>query len=170
MRLAILTVSDRSHRGEREDLGGPAVRAAAERLLPGAAVVAQEIVPDERDRIAGRLRELADSGVVDLILTTGGTGLSPRDVTPEATRDVVDREVPGLAEAMRAASRPAFPAALLSRQVAGTRRAVLIVNLPGSPRGAVECLESVAAALPHAVGMLGGADAERHPARPVDRA
>ena len=168
LRVAVLTVSDRSARGEREDRGGPAVAEAARRLL-GAEVVEVQVVPDEKDDIAWNLARYADNEHVDLVLTTGGTGLSPRDVTPEATRSVVAFEVPGLPEAMRAASRAALPSAMLSRQVAGVRGKTLVVNLPGSPRGAVECLEAVASALPHAVAMLRGETPDAHPAR-TDRA
>lgn len=161
-RVAVLTVSDRSFRGERADASGPAVADAARRLL-GGEVVELRVVPDERDDIEWNLRRLADAGTADLVLTTGGTGLGPRDVTPQATSSVLDYEVPGLAEAMRASSRATFPAADLSRQVAGVRNRTLIVNLPGSPRGAVECLEVVAPALPHAVATLRGEVG--HPAR-----
>ena len=162
--VAVLTVSDRSFRGEREDRGGPAVADAARSLL-GADVVELLVVPDEKDDIAWNLTRLADNVRVDLVLTTGGTGISERDVTPEATRAVITRELPGLGEAMRAASRTALPAAMLSRQVAGIRGKTLVVNLPGSPRGAVECLEAIAAALPHAVAMLRGDSPDAHPAR-----
>lgn len=158
----MLTVSDRSFRGEREDRGGPAVAEAARRLL-GAEIAETRIVPDEKDDIAWNLTRLADNAAVDLVLTTGGTGLSPRDVTPEATRSVLTFEVPGLAEAMRAAGRAALPAAMLSRQVAGVRGKTLLVNLPGSPRGAVECLEAIAAVLPHAVSVLRGETPDAHP-------
>ncbi len=164
VRVAVLTVSDRSFRGEREDLGGPAVAAAARRLL-AAEVVEVKVVPDEKDDIVWHLTRLADNVHVDVVLTTGGTGISVRDVTPEATRSVVGFEVPGLAEAMRAASRAALPAAMLSRQFAGVRGKTLVVNLPGSPKGAVECLEAIAAALPHAVAMLRGEVGDAHPVR-----
>lgn len=164
-RVAVLTVSDRSFRGERADGSGPAVVEAARRLL-GAHVVETRIVPDERDDIEWNLRRLADTGSADIVLTTGGTGLGPRDVTPQATASVLDYEVPGLAEAMRSASRAAFPAADLSRQVAGVRNRTLVVNLPGSPRGAVQCLEVIAPALPHAVSTLRGEDG--HPAPAVE--
>ena len=163
LRLAILTVSDRSARGEREDRGGPAVADAARRLL-GAEVVETQVVPDEKDDIVWHLTRFADNVLADLVLTTGGTGISDRDVTPEATRSVISLELPGLPEAMRAASRSALPSAMLSRQVAGIRGKTLVVNLPGSPRGAVECLEAIAGALPHAVSMLRDEDAEMHPA------
>lgn len=163
-RVAVLTVSDRSFRGEREDRGGPSVADAARRLL-GAEVVEVRVVPDEKDDIAWNLARYADNEQVDIVLTTGGTGLSPRDVTPEATRSVVAFEVPGLPEAMRSAGRAALPAAMLSRQVAGVRGRTLVLNLPGSPRGAVECLEAVASALPHAVGQLRGEAPDLHPVR-----
>ena len=122
MRVAILTISDRSYHGERADKGGPAVADAVARLLAGAVVVEQTILPDERDDIAWNLKRLADTGVADLVLTTGGTGLSPRDVTPQATLDVLDYEVPGLAEVMREATRVSVPTAILSRQVAAAAR------------------------------------------------
>lgn len=157
LRVAVLTVSDRTSRGEREDRGGAAVVEAALRLLPDAAVEARRVVPDERPSIEAALREVESSGV-DLILTTGGTGLAPRDVTPEATRAVGDREVPGLGEAMRAATRGRVPAAILSRQAAVLMGRTLVVNLPGSPTGAVECLEAIAAVLPHAVAVARGGD------------
>lgn len=162
LRVAILTISDRSYRGEREDRGGPAVAEAARRLL-GAEIAESCLVPDEKDDISWNLTRLADNVGADLVLTTGGTGLSPRDVTPEATRSVLSFEVPGLAEAMRAAARGALPSAMLSRQVAGVRGKTLVVNLPGSPRGAVECLESVAPAIPHAVAQLRGESPDAHP-------
>lgn len=162
LRVAVLTISDRSARGEREDRSGPAVADAARRLL-GAEVVEVGVVPDEKDDIVWNLTRLADNLVVDVLLTTGGTGMSERDVTPEATRSVISLELPGLPEAMRAAGRAALPSAMLSRQVAGVRGRTLVVNLPGSPRGAVECLEAVAAALPHAVGVLRGEALDAHP-------
>lgn len=162
IRVAVVTVSDRSFRGERPDAGGPAVAEAARRLL-GAEVLETVLVPDERDDIEWHLKRLADTDGADLVLTTGGTGLGPRDVTPQATTAVVDYPVPGLAEAMRSASRATLPEADLSRQVAGVRSTTLIVNLPGSPRGAVACLEVVASVLPHAVSTLRGG--EGHPTR-----
>ena len=159
IRAAVLTISDRSFRGEREDRGGPAVVEALRRLLGGAVgvqVVETRIVPDEKDDIAWNLKRLADTNTADLVVTTGGTGLSPRDVTPQATLSVIDYQVPGLAEQMRAETRVAVAMAVLSRQVVGVRERTLILNLPGSPRGAVECLEAIAAVLPHAVGSLRG--------------
>lgn len=164
IRVALVTVSDRSARGEREDRGGPAVEAALVRLLgDGVRVVERLVVADERSDVEWNLRRLADTSVADLVLTTGGTGLAPRDVTPQATLAVGDYEVPGLPEAMRAATRAALPAAILSRQAAVVRGRTLVLNLPGSPRGAVECLETVAAVLPHAVATLRGAAGDAHP-------
>ncbi len=165
MRVAVLTISDRSAKGEREDRGGPAVAEALGRLLFGVEIAESKILPDDRAAIEAELGRLADGAAADLVLTTGGTGLSPRDVTPQATRAVLDYEVPGIAEAMRAAARAAVPTAILSRQVAGVRGRTLIVNLPGSPRGAVECLEAIAPVLPHAVATLRGEAGDDHPRR-----
>lgn len=153
IRVAILTSSDRASRGQYADKSGPALQKLVERTLQ-AAVVATRIVPDERDTIAGTLREWADDLAVDLILTTGGTGFAPRDVTPEATRDVIDKEAPGLAEVMRATALHITPHAMLSRAVAGIRRRTLIVNLPGSPKGATENLTAILPAIPHAIALL----------------
>lgn len=154
MRAGILTVSDRSSRKEREDAGGPVLtKWIGER---GVSTVRYEIVADVEDIIASKLTEWADSGSVDIILTTGGTGVSPRDVTPEATKSVLDKEIPGFGELMRMKSLEKTPHAVLSRAVAGVRGGTLIVNLPGSPRGAVENLEAVWEALPHAVSKIQG--------------
>ena len=152
LKVAILTVSDKGSRGEREDLSGQAIREAV--ALMGAEIVAYRIVPDEQDQIALALMEWADGGVADIIITTGGTGIAPRDVTPEATRSVIERELPGVAEAMRAESLKKTPRAMLSRAVAGTRRGAVILNLPGSPKAVRECLEVVLPTLPHAIEML----------------
>lgn len=154
MKAAILTISDKGARGEREDRSGPAL--AAWLKQHSVEVVSSKMIPDEPDAIAAQLIAWADGGECDLILTTGGTGVSPRDRTPEATRAVLDREIPGIGEAMRAASLGKTPFAILSRAVAGMRGRVLIVNLPGSPSGALENLESVWTALPHAVKKIQG--------------
>ncbi len=154
LRVAILTVSDRSAAGQRPDASGPAL--ATEVRLAGWDVAHSKVVPDDRTRIGEALIEWADSGAVDVILTTGGTGFAPRDVTPEATLAVVEREAPGLAEAMRMASLAVSPHAMLSRARAGIRKRTLIVNLPGSPKGAVENLKVTLPALEHAVQLLRG--------------
>ena len=153
-KAAILTVSDRSANGVRDDLSGPALARAVREA--GFVVVARQVVPDDRDAIEDRLRSLADAGDVRLVLTTGGTGVGPRDVTPEATLAVIEKRVPGLAEAMRARSLAVTPNAMLSRAEAGVRGACLIVNLPGSPKGAVECFGVIAPALGHAAELLAG--------------
>jgi molybdopterin adenylyltransferase len=161
--VGVLTVSDRSARGERPDTGGPAVVQALTEHLEGASVVQTAIVPDDQAGIAAVLLRWADELHLDLVLTTGGTGFAPRDITPEATRSVLQREAPGLAEAMRAASLLVTPHAMLSRAVAGMRGRTLIVNLPGSPKGAVENLATILPMLPHAVELLQeGAEAEQH--------
>ncbi len=152
--VGILTISDKGSRGEREDRSGPVIRGIMEQA--GASVAETAIVPDERDAIAGKLVAWADGGGMDLILTTGGTGLAKRDVTPEATLSVIDRAVPGIAEAMRAVSLTKTPMAVLSRAVSGLRGDCLIVNLPGSPKAVTECLEAVLPALPHAVEIIRG--------------
>ncbi|MEW6211595.1 MAG: MogA/MoaB family molybdenum cofactor biosynthesis protein [Acidobacteriota bacterium] len=149
---AVLTISDSCSLGERIDKSGPAVRAEVEKL--GGEVVAQEIISDDRDLISSRLRSLADGGEINLILTTGGTGFAPRDNTPEATRAVIEREAPGLAELMRLRSLDSTPLAPLSRAVCGIRGRVLIINLPGSLRGAVENFAAIRSSLPHAIGLL----------------
>lgn len=148
-RAAVLTVSDRSSRGERKDGGGPAVADALR--AHGYDVAEMRIVADERPQIANAIRELAAAH--DLVVTTGGTGLAPRDVTPEATRDVLDREAPGFGEEMRRRGVATFPRAILTRATGGTVGRCVVVNLPGSPKGAVECLGWVAEALRHAVDL-----------------
>jgi molybdenum cofactor synthesis domain-containing protein len=153
IRAAVLTISDSTARGEREDRSGPAV-AAALTQLPGFEVTVREVLPDEVEEIAARLKALADGGEVDLILTTGGTGFTARDVTPEATRSILERDAPGLAERMRAESARITPLAALSRAVSGLRGRTLIINLPGSVRGAQENLQSIIRLLPHAVSLL----------------
>ncbi len=157
LRFAILTVSDRSSRGERPDASGPALVEAVQ--AQGWQVVEQDILPDEEIMLRERLALWADSGQVDVILTTGGTGFAPRDVTPEATRAVVERLTPGLDEAMRAASLQVTPHAMLSRAVSGIRKRTLILNLPGSPKGALENLQVALPALEHAVRLLREEDA-----------
>ncbi|MSQ40991.1 MAG: MogA/MoaB family molybdenum cofactor biosynthesis protein [Dehalococcoidia bacterium] len=152
--LGILTASDLGSQGKREDTSGQAIREMM--TARGYIVVRYQVVPDDAELIRARLREWADSGEVDLVLTTGGTGLSSRDVTPEATSAVIERPVPGLAEAMRLQTMKSTPLSLLSRGVAGTRGCCLIVNLPGSPRGVRECLEVVLPALDHATEVLHG--------------
>ncbi len=152
IRFGILTLSDRSSRGERVDSSGPALA----RLIQaqGWSVAKQSLLPDDESAIRDILISWADSAELDVILTTGGTGFSPRDVTPEATRAVIEREAPGLAEAMRAASLAVTPHAMLSRIVTGIRKKTLIINLPGSPKGAAENLQVVLPVLPHAVQLL----------------
>jgi len=158
LKCGILTISDKGSRGQRHDDSGLAIR---DRLsLSGSAVVKYEIVPDEMDIITSKLAEWADTGDVDVILTTGGTGLSPRDVTPEATLAAVDRVVPGLAETIRAETFKKTPFAILSRAVAGIRGRCLIINLPGSTKAVRECLEVVLPVIPHAVEIITGAVTE----------
>lgn len=152
IRFGILTLSDRSARGERVDASGPALVELIQ--AQGWSIVEQDLLPDEESAIRAMLSSWADSGKMDIILTTGGTGFAPRDVTPEATRAVIDRDAPGLAEAMRAASLKITPHAMLSRTIAGIRRRTLIINLPGSPKGAVENLQVVLPVLSHAVQLL----------------
>ena len=155
MRVAVLTVSDSVAKGEREDLSGPAVVAFCRGL--GWEVTAGLRVSDDPAAIRENLRELADSGRVDVIVTTGGTGIGPRDNTPEATQAIADRVLPGIGEEMRRKGLEKTPTAILSRGVAAARSKALILNLPGSPKGAVESLEAVAHLLPHAVHVLHGA-------------
>jgi molybdenum cofactor synthesis domain-containing protein len=152
IRFGILTLSDRSARGEREDASGPALARLIE--AKNWSVAKKALLPDDESAIRAILSDWADSGEMDVILTTGGTGFAPRDVTPEATRAVLDREAPGLAEAMRAASLKITPHAMLSRIVTGIRKKTLIINLPGSPKGAVENLQVVLPVVPHAVQLL----------------
>jgi molybdenum cofactor synthesis domain-containing protein len=152
LRVGIITVSDRSFQGEREDASGPALEQQIRDQ--GWKVTRMKIIPDDQYAIQSLLTEWADDSSLDLILSTGGTGFSPRDVTPEATLAIIDRNAPGLAEAMRAASLNITPYAMLSRAIAGIRKRTLIVNLPGSPKGAVENLAVILPVIPHAIQLL----------------
>lgn len=159
MRVAILTVSDSAASGEQADLSGPLLRELVEQA--GGEVTRADVLPDEQDAIAAWLRQVADEEVVDLALTSGGTGLAPRDVTPEATLSILDREARGIAEALRAAGLTKTPRAMLSRGVAGVRRRTLVVNLSGSPKAVREQWEALAPVLEHAVDTVRGEGA--HP-------
>ncbi len=161
IRAAVLTVSDKGASGQRVDTAGPAVASLMASI--GAEIVETAVLPDDREAISGQLRRWADNTKADLILTTGGTGLSPRDVTPEATLDVADRLVPGIAELMRESGRQSTHLSSLSRSAAVTRGQTLIVNLPGSERGTRESLEAILELLPHAIESLRGDAGERHP-------
>lgn len=154
MKAGVLTLSDKGAAGQRQDKSGPLIR----EILAGmdVSIEISEVVPDDIDLIKERLASWCDERDLDLIVTTGGTGLSPRDVTPEATLSVIDRRVPGMEEVMRGESLKKTPHAMISRAVVGTRKRTLIINLPGSPKAARECLEAIAPALPHALEKLGG--------------
>ena len=152
--VGILTISDKGWQGQRYDESGKTIRDSLS--LSDTSVVKYEVIADERDVIAGKLAGWADEGSVDIILTTGGTGLGPRDVTPEATLSIVDRVVPGFTEAMRAETFTITPSAILSRAVAGVRGKCLIINLPGSPRAVRECLQVILSVIPHAVEIIKG--------------
>jgi molybdopterin adenylyltransferase len=154
MRAGILVISDKGWRGERIDKSGQTAKEVISQLKID--ILKYEVVPDEADIISSRLREWCDDGGLDLILTSGGTGLSDRDVTPEATLAIVDKVIPGLTEAMRMETMKRKPEAILSRAVAGSRGKCLIINLPGSPQAVQECLEVVLPVLPHALDILGG--------------
>ena len=158
IRIAIITLSDKGAKGEREDESGKAIREMVSVI--GAEINHYEILPDEQVQIVGALVRLCDAGNIDLIITTGGTGVSPRDVTPDATRSVIERELPGMAEAMRAESIKKTPHAMISRAVVGIRKQTLIVNLPGSPRAVRENLAVLLPALTHAVEKIKGDPAE----------
>ena len=153
-RVAVITSSDKGYRGEREDLSGPAVKEIVE--AAGYQVVSMDILPDDREMLGARMAELADLELAELILTTGGTGFSQRDVTPEATEDVIERRVPGIPEAMRAFSLTITKRAMLSRATAGIRKRTLIINLPGSPKAVRESLEVVMDSLGHGIEILTG--------------
>jgi len=168
IKFAILTISDRSAAGIREDLSGPALVGAVENA--GWVVSSQAIIPDDFQQIVDQLAAWADCGEYQVILTTGGTGFSPRDITPEATAAVIERQAPGLAESMRAESMKITPHAMLSRAAAGIRKSTLIINLPGSPKGALENFRVIAPVLPHAVQLLENDDRAEAGHRPVQAA
>jgi molybdopterin adenylyltransferase len=158
IRAAVVTVSDKGHAGEREDASGPLLADLLRKI--GVEVARQEIVPDKRAEIARVVIELADEVRVDLVVTTGGTGMAPRDVTPEATLSVVEREAPGLAEVLRFEGYRKTPLAVLSRGVAGVRGRTLIINLPGNPKAVREGMETLAPILPHAIKMVRGVETD----------
>jgi len=158
IRAAVVTVSDKGFAGEREDVSGPELAGLARQM--GADVIRQCVVPDEREEIVRQLVALSDQMEVDLVLTTGGTGVTPRDVTPEATRAVIEREIPGLAEVLRFEGYRQTPLAVISRGVAGTRGRTLIVNLPGNPKAVREGMETLTEILPHTIQMMRGEHTE----------
>ncbi len=162
-KIGIVTVSDRASRGEYEDRGGPAVREYLDRVLASPFETVAHIVADETGLIVETLIELSDQAGCCLIITTGGTGPAPRDLTPEATAAVCERMLPGFGEAMRTESLRFVPTAILSRQTAGTRGSCLIVNLPGSPKAIAECLDAVFAAVPYCIDLIGGPYLETDP-------
>ena len=153
-RVAIITSSDTGYRGEREDLSGPAIREIVEKN--GYKVVSMDILPDDRSMLSKRMAEIADENLAELILTTGGTGFSPRDVMPEATEDITERKVPGIPEAIRAYSMTITNRAMLSRATAGIRKQTLIINLPGSPKAVKESLEYIIGTLDHGIEIMTG--------------
>ncbi|KAB3531485.1 MogA/MoaB family molybdenum cofactor biosynthesis protein [Alkaliphilus serpentinus] len=156
--IGIITASDKGSKGERVDTSGPLIEEILKDL--GAVVKEYAILPDERDKLADKMKYMCDELKVDLIFTTGGTGFSPRDVTPEATLDVIERNAPGISEAIRMKSLSITPKAMLSRAVAGIRKQTLIINLPGSPKGVRESIEVILPALSHGIGILKGIDGE----------
>ena len=153
-RVAIITSSDTGYRGEREDLSGSAIREIAEKN--GYEVVSMDLLPDDRKMLTEKMAQIADENLAELILTTGGTGFSPRDITPEATEDIIERRVPGIPEAMRAYSMTITKRAMLSRATAGIRKKTLIINLPGSPKAVKESLEYIIDALGHGIEIMTG--------------
>ena len=161
--IGVVTVSDRAFRGIYEDKGGPAIEAELAQILSTPWRAERRLVPDEGPQIEAALRDLADGMRCPLIVTTGGTGPAPRDVTPEATQAVCERLLPGFGELMRAVSLNSVPTAILSRQIAGTRGASLIINLPGKPSAIAECLGAVFAALPYCIDLIGGPRIETDP-------
>ena len=163
-RIAIVTVSDRAAAGIYEDKGGPGAEDWLRGTITSPMEIARHIIPDGRDSVAATLRELADGGA-DLILVTGGTGPAPRDLTPEAVADVMDKELPGFGEEMRRASLAEVPTAILSRQTAAIRGATLIITIPGKPSAIATCLNAVFAAVPYCLDLMGAARIETNPAR-----
>ena len=153
-KAVVITISDRGSRGERKDTSGPEIVAMLQQI--GIEIVGQSIIPDEKELIRQSLIEWCDGEKTDLILTTGGTGVSPRDVTPDATREIIEREIPGMAEEMRRRSAAITPRAMISRAIAGIRGQTLIINLPGSPKGALENLSVVLPALTHTIEKIKG--------------
>jgi len=164
-RIGIVSVSDRASRGEYEDRGGPAVKAYLSDVLTSPWEADARVIPDETELIQATLVELVDEAGCCLVIATGGTGPAPRDVTPEATAAVLEKELAGFGEAMRAVSRPHVPTAILSRQTAGVRGSALIITLPGSPKAVAECLDAVFAAVPDCVDLIGGPRLETDPDR-----
>jgi len=156
-RIGIVTVSDRASRGEYADLGGPAIHAWLTRALTAPWEAVARVIPDERGQVEATLKELCDTVGCCLVVTTGGTGPAPRDVTPEATEAVIEKRMPGFGEQMRAVSLQHVPTAILSRQLAGVRGQSLIINLPGKPAAIAECLEAVFPAVPYCIDLIGGA-------------
>ncbi|MCH2134311.1 MAG: molybdopterin adenylyltransferase [Phycisphaerales bacterium] len=165
--IGIVTVSDRAHRGEYEDRGGPAIEQWLNEVLSSSWRAVGRVVPDEQPLIESVLRELCDDVGCGLVVTTGGTGPAPRDVTPEATEAVCQRILPGFGELMRTESLKSVPTAILSRQLAGTRGSTLIINLPGKPAAIGECLDAVFAAVPYCLDLIGGPRLETNPDRLV---
>jgi molybdopterin adenylyltransferase len=155
-RIGIVTVSDRASRGEYEDRGGPAIRAYLDEVLTSPWTPVARVIPDELPRVCEVLRELADQEACCLLITTGGTGPAPRDITPEATESVCQKIMPGFGERMRQVSLQKVPTAILSRQTAGIRDRCLIINLPGQPRAIRECLDAVFPAIPYCIDLIGG--------------